>query len=775
MRASHWSGSWDGNTVLDEGQVEERKSCLATLWKRWSSINYRAEDTAEDREVKAILLPAVAVLGIACTITSITRRDPLENTFGLARIAVAAMVPVVAVFAVTVNRSRLTERAVALYMPMIYAVDLSTAAELQTRGWSLVVVAVDALLVASARQQYVTAVIVCTLVYLYAVLADQVAGFGLLRAGRLGNSDVPQACDCSSPPCALPTSDGISAGIMMTAVFLLDFHMTRGFAMSMRQQMEVVSSAISTCDQLTERLARYEIELAREVLSGKSGTKLPEQLRKSYWRLLDNLDSYRPYLPDSLLLAEDVAQSTLSTAPPPGEGLDEADVCVVFTDVQSSTALWEEYHQGMYEALQQHNAVLRSTAAAHDGYEVKTIGDAFMVAFSDVQLAVQFAVEAQRQLLATEWPLDLLQAPLCRGIDGGGDLLWKGLRVRIGMHCGPVRVERNPVTHRCDYFGPPVNVAARIESEIRCGGLIGVSEEVVRRLGRGLEELGLQRHPLGARQLKGVGAPVGIDILLPRELWERRRVLDSAPDEFATKRRMSGVSSSVESTMSAHVPRDAVNARLRLQLKSTVGSSAHVKFTLTPATLLKVPQLVSAVELAADVSQGLLQSVLSSSCLVTWNGPRPCAAHAMQCAHFLSVVEQQCDAVSLRSFAGAASGKLLSGNLASRRRRFATVTGSCVEMAGHVAAVAEMQGLRALVTDHVAAHNVARRVGSLQMDDCDAMPLYALEDDGDATSQAWEQPEFCVQLPFRAPLNEMDGDAVDSSADLAHRSATDGT
>ena len=33
-------------------------------------------------------------------------------------------------------------------------------------------------------------------------------------------------------------------------------------------------------------------------------------------------------------------------------------------------------------------------------------------------------------------------------------LLWAGLRVRIGIHCGDAKREKNPTTKRYDYFGP---------------------------------------------------------------------------------------------------------------------------------------------------------------------------------------------------------------------------------------------------------------------------------------------------------------------------------
>ncbi|MCH8066842.1 MAG: hypothetical protein IIC90_13630 [Chloroflexi bacterium] len=50
----------------------------------------------------------------------------------------------------------------------------------------------------------------------------------------------------------------------------------------------------------------------------------------------------------------------------------------------------------MGKLLRAHNALVRDQARAHEGYEVKTEGDGFMVAFGSARKAVQCAVAIQR-------------------------------------------------------------------------------------------------------------------------------------------------------------------------------------------------------------------------------------------------------------------------------------------------------------------------------------------------------------------------------------------
>eukprot|EP00727_Mastigamoeba_balamuthi_P013486 m51a1_g8760 putative family 3 adenylate cyclase (1662) ;mRNA; r:111354-126456 len=56
-------------------------------------------------------------------------------------------------------------------------------------------------------------------------------------------------------------------------------------------------------------------------------------------------------------------------------------MAIVFTDIQQSTELWEWNPTLMKEALYQHHDVMRATLRRHNGYEVRTEGDAFMIVF----------------------------------------------------------------------------------------------------------------------------------------------------------------------------------------------------------------------------------------------------------------------------------------------------------------------------------------------------------------------------------------------------------
>ncbi len=125
----------------------------------------------------------------------------------------------------------------------------------------------------------------------------------------------------------------------------------------------------------------------------------------------------------------------------------DGTVTLLFTDIEGSTAMTERLgDRRAQEILRAHNQLVREQVAAHGGFEVKSQGDGFMVAFSSARRAVHCAVSIQRALAAEESPV----------------------RVRIGLHTGEVIKEAD------DFFGKNVILAARIASEA-AGGEILVS------------------------------------------------------------------------------------------------------------------------------------------------------------------------------------------------------------------------------------------------------------------------------------------------------------
>ena len=111
----------------------------------------------------------------------------------------------------------------------------------------------------------------------------------------------------------------------------------------------------------------------------------------------------------------------------------------LFTDLEGSTRLWEEFPDAMQDALARHDALVQDAVAAHDGYLVKTTGDGAHAAFATARAAIDAAIDAQLALTREAW-----------GETGP-------LQVRMGLHTGVSELRDG------DYYGTAVNRAARLD------------------------------------------------------------------------------------------------------------------------------------------------------------------------------------------------------------------------------------------------------------------------------------------------------------------------
>ena len=69
-----------------------------------------------------------------------------------------------------------------------------------------------------------------------------------------------------------------------------------------------------------------------------------------------------------------------------GQASVDGDVTILFTDIESSTEMWERLgDEKAQEVLRAHNRITRLEIEEQGGTEVKAQGDGFMVAFSNVR------------------------------------------------------------------------------------------------------------------------------------------------------------------------------------------------------------------------------------------------------------------------------------------------------------------------------------------------------------------------------------------------------
>src|ERR1044071_2217649 len=185
-------------------------------------------------------------------------------------------------------------------------------------------------------------------------------------------------------------------------------------------------------------------------------------------------------------------------------------VTFLFTDIEGSTKLAQEYPDAMPVLFARHHEILYQSIQAQNGYVFQIIGDAFCAAFSSAIEAVYAAVEAQRCLLNEDWS----PAPIS---------------VRMGIHTGTARLNEEGL-----YAGYATLASTQRVMSAGHGGQIllsGITRELIRDalasdmelLDQGEKRLKDLLRPEHLYQLNAVGLPATFPPLKTLESFPNNR------------------------------------------------------------------------------------------------------------------------------------------------------------------------------------------------------------------------------------------------------------
>ena len=153
---------------------------------------------------------------------------------------------------------------------------------------------------------------------------------------------------------------------------------------------------------------------------------------------------------------------------------------IFWTDIEGHTRMMTRLGDVKGRAvLREHERITRQALAAHEGTEVKAMGDGFMAWFSSTQKAMECAIALQTDFASYN------------------ETAGEPLRVRVALNAG------EPIAEEGDLFGASVIATARIAGQAK-GGEILVSD-VVRQLVAGKGFLFANR---GELVLRGFDDPV---------------------------------------------------------------------------------------------------------------------------------------------------------------------------------------------------------------------------------------------------------------------------
>jgi class 3 adenylate cyclase len=217
-------------------------------------------------------------------------------------------------------------------------------------------------------------------------------------------------------------------------------------------------------------------------------------------------------VPDERLLADLATQAAVALDRAISAiDLPEGVVTLVMTDVEGSTALWEEDPSAMARALAEHDALIQEAVSASGGLLLKSRGegDSTFSVFVDATSAVTAALALQRALSRQPWPTS------------------RPVRVRAAIHTGEVQVRDR------DYYGPVPNRCARLRG-IAHGEQTLLSKSTRGAVGGSLPS-GTALLDLGAHRLKDLSAPEHVFQLCHSDLrieFPPLKSLDAIPNNL---------------------------------------------------------------------------------------------------------------------------------------------------------------------------------------------------------------------------------------------------
>ncbi len=167
----------------------------------------------------------------------------------------------------------------------------------------------------------------------------------------------------------------------------------------------------------------------------------------------------------------------------------------MFTDMVGYTTLGQRNESLSLALVEEQRKLIRPILYRHNGREIKTMGDAFLVEFASALDAVRCAYDIQRA--TREFNISLAEE--------------RRVHLRVGVHLGDV------VDSGDDISGDAVNMASRVESLAEDGGVC-LTRQVHDQVQNKFE---LPLLSIGAKTLKNVKVPVDVyKIVMP---WNGER------------------------------------------------------------------------------------------------------------------------------------------------------------------------------------------------------------------------------------------------------------
>ena len=272
--------------------------------------------------------------------------------------------------------------------------------------------------------------------------------------------------------------------------------------------------------------------------------------------------------------------------------LPSGTVTFLFTDIEGSTKLAQQYPDAMPALLARHHEILHQSIQAQNGHVFQIIGDAFCAAFHTAPEAFKAALAAQRDLVCEPWnPANI--------------------KVRMGIHTGAAQA--GAIEDRAGgYVGYLTLTRVQRVMSIAHGGQILLSNSTAE-LVRGEMPEHVSLRDMGEHNLKG--------LVTPDHLWQP--LAPDLPSDFPALQSLKTIPNNLPVQLTSFIGREKELAEIkqslaehRLVTLTGSGGAGKSRLSLQVATdsLDRFPNGIWLVELAPLADPDLIsQTILTAA------------------------------------------------------------------------------------------------------------------------------------------------------------------
>ena len=184
-------------------------------------------------------------------------------------------------------------------------------------------------------------------------------------------------------------------------------------------------------------------------------------------------------------------------------------VTFLFTDIEGSTKLAQEFHDKLSGILERHHSILNNAVVSNNGFVFKMIGDAFCCAFQNAEDAVRASVDAQKKLNTEIWNEAVI-------------------KVRMGIHSG------NAEWSGTDYMGYITLARTQRVMSAAYGGQIIISNDAYE-IKKDYDSEEISFRDLGNRRLKDLIQPLRLYQIMSADIpadFPPLKTLDARPNNL---------------------------------------------------------------------------------------------------------------------------------------------------------------------------------------------------------------------------------------------------